>query len=717
MSGFDFLDRFIMNSLFIKKNTCRFLCLFFSVFALKTVHAACPSDQACRPEKEEVKQERQVFIKDLSGRTLCFEATSRSTVSELKQKISDRTGIPLESQILYQGRKNLQNASPLALYDPFFSLSVQLIGGGGGCCAISALELEELIGDCKELELRADPKICIANYHVSCASYRPGSRSATAVVHEHENFGGVVLYSYNGKTDWRLGGRHCKAGYIIVKRIEDLKKISSRKGQIHGKIYKSVFGIDPDSKVLGSGFAYKEGVWKFNSLTFNAGSLGDYFHDGTKNMRGCESLLVREAVEQWFDTGKQNFKLDDPFHLCQIQDISQKLPIGSNPLWSISWHPKKPLLIIGGEDGQLKAWDSAVDKLFPMGVDHENWILATAIANDGGCMLSGVRTTPDTIRRTRGRGKHICLSTPSESYSSASVDPSFSQSWLLGHEATIWSLYFSPCSRYFGSGGADTLMHLWDISRQTIIRPFSGHWSKVASLEFQPTSSKVLASGSFRELFLWDIHSPDQKPVAKLINFDHSSIRVSCSSGGDYTWTVKTLSFSPCGRYLASGNLGFPNNWTPPPIKIWDMRKYDKPCKSYDAEGVRDIHFSPRGDVLAAGFNDGVVRLWDISQTEEDPIAELTGHTDFVRSVDFTPDGEMLASAGRDSLVNIWDTGDVARPKHLKTLRASLTSFSDEDIIEYSDEKKEEEHRDDISISVRGYDVTTTSSSGWCSIT
>ena len=33
---------------------------------------------------------------------------------------------------------------------------------------------------------------------------------------------GMVLYSRDGLTDWRLNGIHCKAGYIVIKRADNL---------------------------------------------------------------------------------------------------------------------------------------------------------------------------------------------------------------------------------------------------------------------------------------------------------------------------------------------------------------------------------------------------------------------------------------------------------------------------------------------------------------
>ena len=64
---------------------------------------------------------------------------------------------------------------------------------------------------------------------------------------------------------------------------------------------------------------------------------------------------------------------------------------------------------------------------------------------------------------------------------------------------------------------------------------------------------------------------------------------------------------------------------------------------------------SPDGAILAAGYADGAVRLWDaVARTW---IATLEGHDSEVESVSFSPDGATLASGSWDRTVKLWDVG------------------------------------------------------------
>jgi WD40 repeat protein/3',5'-cyclic AMP phosphodiesterase CpdA len=69
------------------------------------------------------------------------------------------------------------------------------------------------------------------------------------------------------------------------------------------------------------------------------------------------------------------------------------------------------------------------------------------------------------------------------------------------------------------------------------------------------------------------------------------------------------------------------------------------------AAGMRAVAVGP--DLIAAGGDDGVLRIWDpVTGTQ---LREWTGHTDEVLALDFTADGRWLASGGAGGAVRIWD--------------------------------------------------------------
>jgi WD40 repeat protein len=70
--------------------------------------------------------------------------------------------------------------------------------------------------------------------------------------------------------------------------------------------------------------------------------------------------------------------------------------------------------------------------------------------------------------------------------------------------------------------------------------------------------------------------------------------------------------------------------------------------------GNSSLALSPDGRTLAAGDNEGHVRIWDVTQRRQR--AELRAHDGCVSTLSFSDDGAMLVSASfADSVPRVWD--------------------------------------------------------------
>jgi WD40 repeat protein len=310
----------------------------------------------------------------------------------------------------------------------------------------------------------------------------------------------------------------------------------------------------------------------------------------------------------------------------------------------------------------------AVDAPSPLTPDGEPSLLPLSLPRPQQALGSGLAISPDGRLLAWATGDRTVRVAPIENLDATVV---------LNAGKTVRSVAFSPDGLTLASAG-DRTVQLWRVSDGGLLATMTGHSGLVTSVAFTP-DGQVLASGSEdNSVCLW--RPSDGALVASL---SHPKTRP--FDGNE----VDSLAVSPDGRLLAAG-AGDGR------VSLWRLSDRLEVGVLDPVAGVRSaasstmnpravgaVAFSPDGATLAAGSNDGKIRLWRVADGTIQ--ATLVGRQTRVGSVAFSPDGRFLAAGARDDqvapssadgTVRLWRLDDGAPLRTIVARSVHLVAFS-----------------------------------------
>ncbi len=349
------------------------------------------------------------------------------------------------------------------------------------------------------------------------------------------------------------------------------------------------------------------------------------------DLRGSDfsDLVVQQADLRQVNLAGVNFQNAD----LAKSIFSETLAIVA----SIGISPDSQTFAVGDSSGKVYLWNMTATQLLVTFEGHIGWVWSVAFSPDGKTLVS---SGSDAAIRLWDVGSGQCLQV------------------LTGHHDCVWSVAFSPDGQRIASGSDDRTVRLWNLQGQCL-HVMEGHTNNVYSVHFSP-NHQTLASGSKdTSIRIWNAIEGNCLEVLQ----GHS----------DGVWCVR---YSPDGQLLASGSQDRS-------VRLWSVRPHTQPhttvsSSQFDSKpDVRVLHghtnwvwslaFSPEGDILASGSDDGNLRLWDVSEGKS--IHVLDDHAHYIFDLAISADGQQLVSASQ--VVRLWNL----HGQSLKTLRGCTSGF------------------------------------------
>ncbi len=388
--------------------------------------------------------------------------------------------------------------------------------------------------------------------------------------------------------------------------------------------------------------------------------------DASMLVTGSEDL----SVQVWDVanlTGKPRLQL--PGHISQVSAVAVS-PDGSQ-------------IFSGDERGRCYLWDVATAKLLWNVRGHTRKVYGAAF-------------TPDGLRVVTASGDQTV-----EQWDVATGEQL--SDGRLQHRDAVTSLSLTANGEQALTVCDDGSVRLWDLANGSVLRtmrPRTGF----------PTGAAMTADGQFAfavcandgQVHQWNLRTGAEvtNPHTRgpFLDFKKQGGQVwsaACMPGGlnmltvggngAQLWNVANaelqMSFSPHGivasaGFSPTGDRIVTASWDNS-ARIWDAQSGKALLKlmaaDQQAAGMEKGHtgfvnsavFSPDGQTVLTGSDDGTAKLWDIGGGTAVVLKTLAGHQGRVRSCEFSPDGRYAVTGSDDRTLRVWE---LATAKTLVTL-------------------------------------------------
>jgi WD40 repeat protein len=305
---------------------------------------------------------------------------------------------------------------------------------------------------------------------------------------------------------------------------------------------------------------------------------------------------------------------------------------------AIRFSPDGTRLLAGSFFGDAKLWDLENGKLLKtMGFDKQAVVLADTIR---------IAVNPSGTRcvtlSSNGRGALWDMATLGQV-----------ASFEAGQLVHFGDVEFSGDGSRFIVAGSDGLARIFDSTHCELKATLGPAGKSLTAAEFGPLGKTALSVDLDGLINVWDLATGKTRlslnqngPRVNEVHFSLDGNTVLASAGDNkvHLWDATTgQSLREFTEEKLGGepfDLGAPIDFTLLP-------------GSFVRTGFISAKFSPDGNFIAAGNDNGRICLWDAKSGKQ--LLKLAGHVGRITSIVFNRDGSRILTCGEDGKANVWD--------------------------------------------------------------
>jgi WD40 repeat protein len=231
----------------------------------------------------------------------------------------------------------------------------------------------------------------------------------------------------------------------------------------------------------------------------------------------------------------------------------------------------------------------------------------------------------------------------------------------------VRSLVFGPDGRWLAGATLDARVLIWDPAARTLLATIETGLTTISGLYRGPDGKRlrVGASNQWRSIEVadWTLGPPE---VGAVFAAPFESPAGELTFGG-YGYNGRLAIYEVrsgrlrkrwVGHSGALGAVAVRGNRAATAggaeVRTWTLPGGQSLARAEPLPStVLTLAFSPAGDALAAGTQDGTIHVFDRQDLKRP--RTFSGHVDLINAVTFSPDGTRLVSASRDGTIRFWD--------------------------------------------------------------